>query len=120
MKPRFALGIALLVVSIPLLSVGGIVVKRAIDQDDRAARQAAATDEQCRKRLETIGKVKNAGGTLTVVVDPVSDPRKALMDATLAQALCPQRALTELCLGDACSPDGKSIVLQFSLQRRPG
>lgn len=116
MKWRLAVGISLMLASIPCFALGGVIIMKTMDQSRRAASQALVTDKQCRERLATIGTIKESNDTITLTVRNVQDPRKALTDASIAQSLCPQRTLAEICLGEACEPNSKSVTLRLQLQ----
>lgn len=119
MKAKTSLGIALILASIPFFVGGGVILAKTIDQNQRVERQIAATNKRCNERLKTIGDVKELSpGHFEVSIKQVKDPRKALADATIAQALCPYRALTDLCIGDACDKGGSGVSMKFSLRNR--
>jgi len=120
MKSRIAAGLALMFASFPCFGAGGYIIQQAMDQAGRAERQAAATDMQCRERLKTIGEFKETGPQgFEVTVRNVTDARKALADVTAAQALCPQRTVTAVCLGEACDRSANGVTLRFRMLNRP-
>lgn len=119
MRARTSLGIVLAVASLPFFVGGGFIIKGALDQNKRAERQITSTNKQCIDRLKTMGDVKElSSGLFEVTIKQVQDPRKALVDATLAQALCPYRAMTNLCIGDSCDKGNKGVTMKFRLQNR--
>lgn len=121
MKPRTLAGLAMMFASFAFYGAGGMVISSAIDMQEREARQRAETDRQCLDLLRALpsSSVADVDGVATVVIRDVMDPRRALSDGTLAQAMCPGRKLTEVCLGDGCQGGvaGESVVLRLKLER---
>lgn len=102
--------------SLPCFGAGGYIIRQAVDQKALADKQRADTDVQCRVRLNTLGKLVDTGPQgFEVTVSPVTDARKALADVTAAQALCPHRSITSVCLGEACDRSAKGVTLKFRM-----
>jgi hypothetical protein len=119
MKARTALGIALMIASLPLFTAGGFVIRSTMDSNKRVERQVEATNKKCMDRLKAMGQVKElSAGIFEVSIKQVQDPRKALADATVAQALCPYRVMTNFCLGDTCEKGAKGVSMKFTLRNR--
>jgi len=117
MKARTAVGIVMMLASLPFYAGGGMLISATIDMKERQARQQAAVDEQCVKLLNTLpnASVANVEGAAVVVMRDVTDPRKALTDATVAALMCPGRTLEEVCLGDKCQGAQDTVALRFKL-----
>lgn len=118
MKPRTAMGIAMMVMSLAFFGGGGFIVVETVDMKEREARQKAETDRQCLQLLNTLPSVTVAGASddVSVTMGNVTDPRKALSDATVAAMMCPGKRLTEVCLGDRCAGAQGKVILRFKLQ----
>jgi hypothetical protein len=119
MKPRTAAGLGLMFASFALFGGGGVLIAKAIDQDERATRQREAADQQCRTLIAGVGTVSELpGGALEVKVPGVPDPRKALSDVTASLVMCPERTLTKVCVGDGCEGGQPGqVALSFTLQK---
>lgn len=118
MKPRTAMGVAMMTVSLAFFAGGAFVVKETVDMKEREARQWAETDRQCLQLLNTLPSVAVApsGKDVTVTMGDVADPRKALSDATVAAMMCPGKQLSEVCLGDKCVGAQGKVILRFKLK----
>lgn len=119
MKFRTSVGVGLILSSFAFFAGGTLILRDATDAKLRAERQIVATEEQCIKLLKTLpnGNVMSANGDVTVVIGKIADPRKALTDATVASLMCPNKTLSDICLGDKCVPGGKdevSLRLKFT------
>ena len=118
MKPRTAMGIAMMVTSLAFFGAGAFVIKETVDMKEREARQWAETERQCAQLLNTLPSVSVAqsGKDTTVTMADVTDPRKALSDATVAAMMCPGKQLAEVCLGDRCAGAQNKVILRFKLK----
>lgn len=104
MKFRTAIGIGLIFSSFALFAGGTLVIQSAMDAQLRAERQIQATERQCIKLLNTLpnASVTPVGEDITIIIGKVVEPRKALTDASVASLMCPNKRLSEMCLGDEC------------------
>jgi len=119
MKSRTLLGLAFMLAAIPFFAAGGYVVNGTLDQKKRVERQIEETNKQCIARLKTMGAVKElSAGNFEVTIKQIQDPRKALTDASVAQSLCPYRALTNFCLGDTCEKGTPGVTMKFTMANR--
>jgi hypothetical protein len=117
MRAKTAAGIGLLLSSFALFAGGAYILFATVDQKERQDRQWAETDTQCVSLLKSIpGAEVNAGSDMTVVVRNVTDPRKAIVDASAAVFMCPGRKMTEMCLGDKCVGAQDKVVLRFKMR----
>ena len=117
MKARTAMGIVMMLASTAFFAAGGLVISETIDMKNREERQAKEVDAQCIRLLNTLpnASVAEADGAAVVVMRDVSEPRKALSDATVAAMMCPGRKLEEVCLGDKCTGAQGTVALRFKL-----
>jgi hypothetical protein len=120
MKTKTLVGLALILSSFALYGAGGFIIKSAIDEKNRIEVQKRVTETQCLRHLESIpnAKVSNTG-KVTVTITPIGEPMEALTTASMAEMMCPTKDLAEVCLGDECGPDKKtvSMVLKFENTR---
>lgn len=102
MRPIAIAGIVLMLGGIGFISGGGILVSNAMSSNKRTELLTQQIDKQCKAQLARLGTVEERGNNIEVSMTQVTDPRRALGDATAATAMCPQHALTALCVGSAC------------------
>lgn len=117
MKPRTAMGILMMLSSLAFFAGGGFIIASTVDMKEREARQREETDRQCVQLLGTLPNVTvtQSGVDLTAVMRDVTDPRRAMTDATVAAMMCPGKRLTETCLGDLCEGAEGKVILRFKL-----
>lgn len=113
MKFRTAIGIGLIFSSFAFFAGGTLILRIATDAKLRAERQIVATEKQCVSLLNTLpnAKVTLIKDDITVVIGNVVEPRKALTDATVASLMCPNKSLSDICLGDKCGPGEKDEII---------
>lgn len=127
MKPRVLAGLMLVVGGMACFGAGAVIMREAFDTSRLEASRTRKTNEQCQVRLKELvgetGEVKimtAPPNSFEVTVRNVTDPRKALSDASHAKALCPKHSLVYLCLGDKCDPSSKTVTLKMRMTGRQG
>lgn len=117
MRAKIASGLGLTLSSFALFAGGAYLTFATVDMQARQDRQWQETDAQCVSLLKTIpGAEVGSGNEMTVVVRNVTDPRKALTDATTAVLMCPGRKMTEMCVGDKCVGAQDKVILRFKMR----
>ena len=117
MRMKTAAGIGLSLSSLAFIAAGIFLVVSTVSEVDRDERAWAETEKQCVSLLKTIPGAEVAeGDDMSVVIRNVTDPRKALTDASVAVMMCPGRKMTELCVGDKCTGSQDKVVLRFKLR----
>ena len=118
MRSRTIAGICLMIASLAPLVASGFLINAGMDNEKIVARRVAAEDKGCLDRLRKLGNVKtDKSGVATLTIKSVKDPRTAINDASSAVFVCPQRTMTDFCLGDTCLP-GQTIDLTMKLRKR--
>jgi hypothetical protein len=112
MKFRTSIGVGLILSSFAFFAGGTLILRDATDVKLRSERQIVATEKQCINLLKTLpnANVVMANDDVTVIIGKIVDPRKALTDATVASLMCPNKTLSDICLGDKCGPGEKAEV----------
>lgn len=117
MRAKTAAGLGMLLSSVVLFVAGGYVINATIDESARQSRQHEENDRQCVTLLKTIpGAEVTSPDDMSVIVRNITEPRKAMTDASVAVLMCPGRKMTEMCLGDKCQGSQDKVILRFKMR----
>src|SRR3546814_8061143 len=109
MKSYTVSGVMLMFAGIGCFASAGVLLKESLAASRIAETTMKAADARCIGSLKRIGIVVEGDDGAKVSVDQVKDPRLAFSDAAAALAGCPERSLTEFCIGSACGDDGRQV-----------
>ncbi len=123
MKNRTLVGLALMTSAFAFIGAGTFVLVMAMDMQQINTRRNSETARQCTEKLSEIAKA--AGGTVTqkgldtiMVLKDIGDPRMALSAADTAIMMCPNKDVTEQCLGDKCDDANNRVIFRMTFKEK--
>lgn len=123
MKSRTLAGLALMFSSFAFIGGGTLSLFKAMDMEQINTRRNSETARQCTEKLGEIAKAAN--GTVTqkglhtvMILKNIGDPRIALSTADTAIMMCPNKDVTEQCIGDKCEDANNQIILRMTFKER--
>jgi hypothetical protein len=123
MNIRFVIGAVFATIGLIFFVIAGYIVSRTIDNNHNIETRFAKIEDACQKQLTEIlgekGSIKKLNGGLIEITLPESpDVRTSLGDATAIQAVCPNRIITDACIGVGCTiPASKNprVILKMKV-----
>jgi hypothetical protein len=123
MKSRTLSGLALMTAAFAFIGAGTYVLFSAMDMQQINTRRNAETSRQCTEKLAEIAKAANGtvsqkGLDTVMILKDFGDPRMALSAADTAIMMCPNKDVTEQCIGDKCEDANNKVVLRMTFKEK--
>jgi hypothetical protein len=123
MKTRTSAGLALMTAAFAFIGAGTFVLISAMDMQQINTRRNAETATQCTAKLAEIAKAANGtvsqkGLDTVMILKDFGDPRMALSAADTAIMMCPNKEVTEQCMGDKCEDANNKVILRMTFKEK--
>lgn len=123
MKSRTLAGLALMISSLAFFGGGTYILFSAMNMEQINTRRNAETARQCTEKLGEIAKAANGtvsqkGADTVMIIKDFGDPRMALSAADAAIMMCPNKEVTEQCIGDQCEEANNKVILRMTFKEK--
>lgn len=109
------LGIVFLSVGILLLILGIVLAVMTESRRTAHAGRVKVSAQECSIKIKALGLTSIIDGENIRIMDrDLSRGMELLASSSQAAALCPNWPLSSYCMGEACTPPGLTMVLQFT------
>ncbi|HCM83541.1 MAG TPA: hypothetical protein PKW15_00090 [Alphaproteobacteria bacterium] len=108
------IGITFLSVGILLLILGIVLAVMTESRRTKHASRVKVSAQECSIKIKALGLNSiQDGETLRIMDKDLTRGMELLASSSQAAALCPNWTLSSYCMGQACTPPGLSMTLQF-------
>ena len=125
MKLKTAVGTTLVLAGLAMAGGAGWSLYSAYATEGLVRRSFDKADAECLVSFRKLGKVQVANGRWLLSRQVDGDPRRFMIDVSMAAMRCPTRAMVRFCLGSTCDgselkpgQEPKRIHASLTMQRK--